>query len=54
MGPLELVKLLIKHGADPSLKSANGHTALSIAETEGKREVADALREASLEYGNPG
>ena len=40
---LALVKLLLEHGADPFIKDASGFTALSYAESAGKR-VATYLR----------
>ncbi|CAN5305928.1 hypothetical protein BH09MYX1_BH09MYX1_15020 [soil metagenome] len=44
VGHLSLVKLLVKHGADPSWKSAKGNTALSIAR---KRRKADIVATSS-------
>ncbi|MEM7223268.1 MAG: ankyrin repeat domain-containing protein [Pseudomonadota bacterium] len=41
---LEIVRLLLTHGADPSLQSQDGRTALAIAEEKGHGEIAALLR----------
>ena len=40
-----LVRFLLEHGADPSIRDRSGDTALGIAEREGKDKVAALLRE---------
>ena len=40
-----LVRFLLEHGADPSIRDRSGDTALGIAEKEGKEKVAALLRE---------
>jgi ankyrin repeat protein len=45
-GDKELVAVLLKHGADPSLKSADGRTALDRAEANGATEIVALLRQA--------
>lgn len=41
-GKYEIVKLLLKHGADPTKKNRDGATALEMV--QGNQEVADLLR----------
>merc|ERR1719150_1844362 len=43
MGKYEIVKLLLKHGADPSKKNRDGHTAIDLVK-EGDQDVLDLLR----------
>lgn len=40
-----LVRFLLEHGADPTIRDRSGDTALDIAEREGKEKVAAMLRE---------
>jgi len=42
-GNLALTKLLIENGASTELKMDNGDTALSIAEREGHKKIAEYL-----------
>ena len=42
-GKYEIVKLLLKHGADPSKKNRDGHTAIDLVK-EGDQDVLDLLR----------
>ena len=42
-GKYEIVKLLLKHGADPSKKNRDGHTPLDLVK-EGDQDVVDLLR----------
>ena len=44
-GALEVVRLLLKHGADVEVKHNNGKTALQVAAVEGEDEVVKLLRE---------
>ena len=44
-GQLEVVKILLEAGADPSLKDVDGDTAESFATQNGHNEVAGLLRE---------
>jgi ankyrin repeat protein/ketosteroid isomerase-like protein len=46
-GDLDLVRLLLDHGADPNLGGIEGKRALDIAKEKGSREVAEALRRHS-------
>jgi hypothetical protein len=43
VGNLPIVKLLVRHGADPHWKSARGNSALSIARKKRKREIVAYL-----------
>jgi hypothetical protein len=43
-GHLNIVRLLLEHGADPALASADGRTALFYAEEQGRDEVAALIR----------
>ena len=43
-GDKELVKVLLAHGADPLLKSADGRTALERAEANGDKEIVALLK----------
>src|SRR5262245_17024121 len=45
-GDKELVAVLVAHGADPSLKSADGRTALERAEANGVTEIVALLKQA--------
>lgn len=45
-GDRELVAVLLAHGADPALKSADGRTALERAEANGATEIVALLRQA--------
>jgi ankyrin repeat protein len=42
-GDLELVKLLVHHGADLNAGDADGKTALDYAEERRRKEIADFL-----------
>jgi hypothetical protein len=44
VGNLAIVKLLVKHGADPAWKSPRGHTALSIARKRKKTAIVAYFR----------
>jgi ankyrin repeat protein len=46
-GDKELVSVLLAHGADPLLKSADGRTALERAEANGATEIAALLKTAA-------
>lgn len=46
-GHLEVVRLLLKHGADKYMKSDNGYTAESIARENGHYQIAELLRKGS-------
>jgi ankyrin repeat protein len=48
-GDKELVSVLLAHGADPLLKSADGRTPLERAEANGAKEIVALLKKA-----NPG
>ena len=43
-GHLDVVKVLLKHGADPALKDVDGDTAASFARKNGHSEVADYIK----------
>ena len=43
LGAVDLVKLLVQHGADPTLRDWQGKTALAHAEPANRRGVAGAL-----------
>ena len=43
---IELVRLLIEHGADVSVSDEEGATALKVAENKGNHEIASLLRSA--------
>ena len=45
MGHLEIVRILLENGADPTPKDKWGKTALEQAEAEGHAEVAALIRE---------
>jgi uncharacterized protein len=45
-GDKELVAVLLAHGADPALKSADGRTALERAEANGATEIVALLKQA--------
>jgi ankyrin repeat protein len=45
-GQLDVVRLLLSRGADPSVKDEDGDTAMSFALEKGHPEVAELLREA--------
>lgn len=42
-GQMEMVKLLLAYGADPTLATDDGRTSFDIAETEGKEEIRKIL-----------
>ncbi|MGB3863606.1 MAG: ankyrin repeat domain-containing protein [Candidatus Aminicenantaceae bacterium] len=42
-GQLEVVQILLKHGADPSLKDVDGDTALVFAQRNGHAQVTGLL-----------
>lgn len=44
-GLLEMVDLLLHHGADPRLESTDGKSALDMAEEDGQEVVAERLRD---------
>jgi ankyrin repeat protein len=44
VGHLGIVKLLVKHGADPHWKSARGNSAMSIARKKGRSEIVRYFR----------
>jgi ankyrin repeat protein len=46
-GDQELVRVLLAHGADPLLKSADGRTPLGRAEANGASEIVALLKKAS-------
>nr|CAD7456427.1 unnamed protein product [Timema tahoe] len=48
-GRVEVVKLLLNHGADPTFISKDGRTALSVAETVGNIELVNCLWDAVFE-----
>nr|CAD7407624.1 unnamed protein product [Timema cristinae] len=48
-GRVEVVKLLLDHGADPTFISKDGKTVLSIAETVGNIELVNCLWDAVFE-----
>ena len=43
-GDLDLVRLLLDHGADPNLGAMEGKSALDIAKEKGNREIVEVLR----------
>jgi ankyrin repeat protein len=43
-GNVEMVKLLLRHGADPKLKTDWGHTAMGLAEDNGHSEIVELLQ----------
>jgi len=43
-GDLNVVRLLLDHGADPNLGAIEGKSALDIAKEKGNREIAEVLR----------
>jgi len=43
-GRLDMVKMLLDHGADLKARSNDGKTALSLAEARGHKQVAEFLR----------
>lgn len=45
-GNIELAKLLMRHGANPLLRSFDGHTARSIAVMRGNKEMLDLVESA--------
>ena len=45
----DIATMLIKAGADPSIKSEDGRTALTIAESNNSDEVAKLLKQAGAE-----
>jgi ankyrin repeat protein len=45
-GDRELVAVLLAHGADPALKSADGRTALDRAEANGATDIVALLKRA--------
>jgi ankyrin repeat protein len=47
----DIAKMLMKAGADPSAKSEDGRTALTIAEANNSDAVAKMLREAAQKPG---
>jgi len=44
-GDLNLVRLLLDHGADPNLGGMEGKSALDLAKEKGSREIAEVLRQ---------
>ena len=46
-GQVEMIKLLLQYGADPSLKTEDGKTALDFAKADEHEAAAAVLREAS-------
>src|SRR3989454_4241074 len=44
-GDLNLVRLLLDHGADPNLGGMEGKSALDLAKGKGSREIAEVLRQ---------
>lgn len=46
-GQLKVVQLLLKHGADPSLKDKDGDTAASFAKQKGHPDVVELLEKTS-------
>ena len=52
-GNLELVKLLLKAGADINAKDKNGWTALVWASQSGQTEIEAFLREIGANVNNP-
>jgi ankyrin repeat protein len=48
-GDKELVSVLLAHGADPLLKSADGRTALERAEANGATEIVALLKQAKAD-----
>jgi len=49
-GHLEIVKLLLKHNANPYIEDEDGYNALSHAEKKGYTEVAHEIRKKMEEY----
>jgi len=47
-GRLDIVKILVAHGADPQARTDDGKTALAFAQERGHREVAKYLHELRL------
>jgi ankyrin repeat protein len=45
-GSLEIIELLLDHGADPAAKTRNGETALMIARERGRNEVVNLIAQA--------
>src|SRR6266446_2151909 len=43
LGHLDVVKLLLAHGADPNVRRGDGRPALNIALDSGTREIVDVL-----------
>jgi ankyrin repeat protein len=50
-GRLELARLLLDRGANPSLRSDDGATPLDLAQENNRPEVAALLRERGAEEG---
>ena len=48
-GALEVVRVLLEHGADVEVKTNDGHTALQFADGEGRDKVVELLREYGAE-----
>lgn len=51
-GPPESVQLLIEHGADVNVKTADGSTALDFALRQGRTEMIDTLKRAGAQEGD--
>ena len=47
-GCLESVELLLMYGADPSLQSPGGHTALDMATFNGHEDIVDLIHAVEL------
>jgi ankyrin repeat protein len=47
-GHAEVVRLLLRRGADPAQRDNRGFTALSMAQQQGQNLVADLLRVTSV------
>ena len=50
----EIARLLIDHGADPSIRNTEGRAAADLAERRGMVEVAEMLRSATSAHGRSG
>ena len=42
---IKMVKYLLEHGADPTIKTKKGETALSLAQQEGFNEIIKLLKQ---------
>jgi ankyrin repeat protein len=49
LGKIDLLRMLLEHGADARIQSRDGNTAADIAEQDDHQEIADSLREAAAQ-----